>query len=110
VGLYGVLSQVVARRTREVGIRIALGADVAHVRRSVFAAGLRLAVAGIVIGSASTYLAFKAAAAFLPRLDAPSLEMFAVNALVLLTVAMLAAWVPARRAAAVDPVHALRAE
>jgi ABC-type antimicrobial peptide transport system permease subunit len=110
VGLYGVLSQVVASRTREVGIRIALGANVARVRRSVVAAGLRLAVAGVGIGSAGAFLAFKAAVAILPRQEPPSVLMFAVNALVLLTVALAAAWAPARRAAAVDPIHALKAE
>jgi predicted permease len=110
VGLYGILGQVVASRTREVGIRVALGADIVRVRRSVFAAGLRLAVAGIGIGGAGTFLAFKVAAAVLPRQDPPSPATFAVNALVLLTVALVAAWAPARRAAAVDPVNALRAE
>lgn len=110
VGLYGILGQVVASRTREVGIRIALGADVARVRWSVFAAGLRLAAAGVGIGAVGAFFAFKAAAAVLPRQDPPSLTMFGVNAIVLLTVALAAAWVPARRAAAVDPVNALRAE
>jgi predicted permease len=110
VGLYGVLSQSVAQRTREVGIRIALGADLTRVRRSVVATGFRFAVSGGIIGSAGAYLGFKAGAAVLPRLDAPSFAMMACNSLVLLAVAAVAAWVPARRAAAVDPIQALRVE
>jgi predicted lysophospholipase L1 biosynthesis ABC-type transport system permease subunit len=76
----------------------------------VFVAGLRLGIVGIVIGATASHLSFRLATPFVPRLDPPSSAMLAANALVLLVIAALAAWIPARRAAAVDPIHAMRAE
>lgn len=108
VGLYGVLAQLVAQRTRELGIRMALGADPGRLRRGVVWLGLRLAVAGAVIGVFATGIAARLIAAFVPTLDPLTWTMIAMDAGVLLTVALLAAWMPARRAAGVDVVTVLR--
>jgi predicted permease len=108
VGLYGVLAQFVAQRTRELGIRMALGADPGRLRRGVVWLGLRLAVAGAVIGAFATGIAARLIAAFVPSLDPLTWTAIALDAGVLLTVALLAAWMPARRAAGVDVVTVLR--
>jgi predicted permease len=110
IGLYGVLSQLVAQRTREIGIRVALGADRRRLRWSVVAAGLRLTVAGIIVGAIGARLAFHAAASFLPELAPPEPGTIAVNVVILVGVAASAAWLPARRASSVDPVRALRTD
>jgi hypothetical protein len=108
VDLYGVLTQLVAQRTRELGIRMALGADPGRLRRGVVWLGLRLAVAGAVIGVLATGIAARLIAAFVPSLDPLTWTTMALDAGVLLTVAFLAAWMPARRAAGVDVVTVLR--
>jgi putative ABC transport system permease protein len=110
VGLYGVVAYGVAQRTREFGIRLALGADPRRVLRLVLGQGLRLAVIGVTIGVA--------AAAFATRLLVGSLygvapldpATFAAVAFTLLFVAAAASFVPARRATRVDPIRALRAD
>jgi ABC-type antimicrobial peptide transport system permease subunit len=110
VGLYGVIAYSVNQRTREIGVRIALGAQ----RRSVYRLILReagvLAAAGIVIGLACSVVAASLMRKLLfgtPPWDIPTLI---VVALVLSVSALLASYLPARRAASVDPIQALRAE
>lgn len=110
IGLYGVLAQFVAQRTREIGIRMALGADRARLRRGIVFSGLRMAIGGAVVGMAIVGLGWRAAAGLLPGLDAPNVATLTGDALILLAVAGLAAWIPARRASSVDPTVALRAE
>ncbi len=110
IGLYGVLAQFVAQRTREIGIRMALGADRARLRRAVVFAGLRLAAIGTVAGGLAVWFGWRFAASFAPQLDPPGAATVVINAAVLLAVAGVAAWIPARRASAVDPTVALRAE
>jgi putative ABC transport system permease protein len=110
IGLYGVLAQLVTQRTREIGIRMALGADRRQLQWSVVAAGLRLAIIGVIVGAIGAKLTFRAAARFVPQLEMPDSGSLAATAVLLLTVAAVAAWLPARRASAVDPVCALRAE
>jgi putative ABC transport system permease protein len=110
VGVYGVTSFVVGRRTHEIGIRMALGARASDVMRTVLAEGLRMALAGIIAGLA--------AAAGLTRLMANQLFgvepedplTFAVVAVLLACVALAASYLPARRAVRVDPMAALRCE
>ncbi len=110
IGLYGVVSFAVARRAREVGIRLSLGADPRSVIRMLTGGGMRLVLVGSVLG-----LLFAAAAAQLlsrllygvPPLDVPT---FVGVPLVLGLVALLASWIPARRVTRIDPVGALRAE
>jgi predicted permease len=110
IGLYGVISYVTTQRTREIGVRIALGATPTSVRRSVVLRGVGVSVAGLLIGLAIA-LALRSLVAPLLYQVAPTdpLTMVAV-AMVLLFVATLAAWFPARRAAGLDPIRALRAE
>jgi len=110
LGLYGVLAQNVARRSREIGIRLALGAAPGSVMRLVMVQGWRLTAVGLVIGLGVATGAAQLLEAFLPGvspLDAPA---FAGATLVLSAGAALAMWLPVRRALAVDPAEALRSE
>jgi hypothetical protein len=110
VGIYGTLSYMVAARTREIGIRLALGASARGISTSLLARGLVPALAGSVMGTAAAVLLARAFSAILfqtPALDAASVGM---GALLLIVTAMTAAVGPALRAARVDPVVALRTD
>ncbi|HET7697909.1 MAG TPA: ABC transporter permease [Vicinamibacterales bacterium] len=110
VGVFGLISYTVAQRTREIGIRVALGAAPRQVLLPVVREGLVLALAGIAIGLAGAFLAARALSAFLFGVGAADPATFAGVALVMLIVATLASYIPSRRALQVDPVVALRAE
>lgn len=109
-GIYGVLSYAVAQRSREIGVRIALGADRGDVLRLIFGTGGRLLVIGLVIGLAASAALTRVVNSRL--FDGPPLDLvaLAVATLLLSTTAALACWLPARRAAKVDPMVALRAD
>jgi putative ABC transport system permease protein len=110
VGIYGVIAAFVGQRLNEIGIRVALGAQVRDVVGLVLGQGLRLALAGVGIGLVGAYAVARALASIAPSLPAPE----AVTALavtgVLLSFALLACWLPARQAVQVDPNVALRAD
>jgi putative ABC transport system permease protein len=110
VGLYGAVSYAVTSRTQEIGIRLALGAP----RRRVFALVLRQCVQitglGIAIGVVLSLIVLKAMAGFLYGVEPTDFATFAVVSVLLLAVALLACYVPARRATSVDPLLAIRAE
>ncbi len=108
IGIYGVLAQFIEQQTREIGIRVALGADPYRVRRTVTALALRLAGTGVALGAAASGLAATLVASYVPRLDQVSWTTVAVHAGVLFGLAIIAAWIPARRASAIDPIRALR--
>jgi putative ABC transport system permease protein len=110
VGLYGVIAYAVAHRTREIGIRVALGADSASVSRLVLGEGLMLTVLGLGIGLVGAAFSTRALAALLFGLSPLDPVTFAVIAALLVVTTLLAAYVPARRALRIDPVDALRAE
>jgi putative ABC transport system permease protein len=114
VGVYGVLTQAVGERTREIGVRIALGASTERVIAQVVRDGLRPAAAGLGLGLVLAFALTRLLARFLtPMLFAvgPSdVPTYAVGALVMLMLAAAAAFLPARRAARVDPMVALRAD
>jgi putative ABC transport system permease protein len=110
IGLYGVLSQAVSQRTREIGVRMALGADRRAVQGQVVWSGLRLASAGALVGGAVSLAIARTVTPLVPTVDMPGVELIAADAVVLLLVAVLAAWLPSRRASVIDPVRALRAE
>lgn len=109
VGLYGLMAYSVARRTREIGIRMAIGADRGLVVRMVLRQGLRLALAGLAIGLVASLGAEKAVMAIFGSTERDALA-YVLVAPALLAVTMLAAWVPARRASRVDPIRTLRYE
>jgi putative ABC transport system permease protein len=110
LGLYGVMSYSVAQRSHEIGVRMALGAQIANVIRLVVSQGLLLSLAGIVAGLAGSLLfaGFMSSLLFNTRAIDPG--TFAAVALVLLAVALLACFVPAYRASRIDPVNVLRQE
>jgi putative ABC transport system permease protein len=110
VGLYGVLAWTVRQRTRELGIRMALGAEPRRVRRLVLRRGMLLAVAGTVAGVLASLGATRVARALLFEISPTDPLTFAGTAALLLVVALGACLLPARRATRVDPVVALRAE
>ena len=108
--LYGVLSCVVAQRTQEIGIRMALGAQRQHVLRMVVGDGMRLAVIGVVIGLAVSLGLTRLMSSLLFGVSATDPLTFAIVPAVLIIVALAACSVPARRAIKTDPLVALRYE
>ena len=109
VGLFGVLSYSVAQRTREIGVRTALGAQSGDIVRLVFRQGLAIAGAGIVIGLAMSAAAARSLSTFLFGVTAFDAASFVSVPIILTLVTVVACLVPARRAARVDPLQALRA-
>ncbi|MBA3763525.1 MAG: FtsX-like permease family protein, partial [Chthoniobacterales bacterium] len=110
VGLYGVLAFTVAQRTREIGIRIALGARAGHVLRLVLRQGLTLALIGVAAGVCLSLASTRILARFLYGIAPTDTPTFVSLALLLMIVALAACLIPARRALAVDPMVALRHE
>jgi putative ABC transport system permease protein len=110
IGMYGVVAYSVAARTREIGIRLALGANREDVFRLVVGDGLLLCLAGLLIGIPSALAATRVLSSFLYDTKPGDPVAFAVVSLVLIVVALIAAYVPARRAMEVDPMVALRYE
>ncbi len=110
IGLYGVVAYSAARRTREIGIRMALGAQKASVVTLVLREGLRLVGIGLLIGLGAAVVATRFLSTLLYGVSPTDPATFAVVALILGAVALLAGWLPARRAARVDPASCLRYE
>ena len=108
VGIYGVIAYSVAQRTQELGIRIALGASSADIFRLVIGNGLRLAVAGTVIGLVASFALTRLMASLLFQTSATDPITFAGSAIVFAVVAALASYLPARRAMRINPTDALR--
>ena len=110
IGLYAGLAFSVGQRTREIGVRIALGATAGRIRRSVMREALAQTLAGLAAGSAAAVALGRVLRSQLFGLSALDPAVLAGSALVLLSAAALAAWLPARRASSVDPMTALRTE
>ena len=110
IGLYGVISYSVAQRTRELGIRIALGAQKSDVLRLILWQGMTLVAAGIIFGIAASLGLTRLMATLLYGISATDPITFIALSIALLSVAFIACWLPARRASAVDPIVALHAE
>jgi predicted permease len=110
VGLYGAISYVVSLRTREIGVRMALGADPIEVRCMVLRRGLVLALTGVVLGLTGALMAGRIAVAQLYGVSPADPITFGLGSVLIIGVALLASYLPARRAAAMDPLDALRYE
>jgi ABC-type antimicrobial peptide transport system permease subunit len=110
VGLYGVLAYVVAERTREIGVRMALGAQRRDVLKLIVGQGIVLAVIGIVVGLALAFTVTRLLASQLYGLSATDPVTFIGVSIFLLSVSFIACYLPARRATRIDPLAALRHE
>jgi ABC-type antimicrobial peptide transport system permease subunit len=110
VGLFGVMSYSVARRVNEIGVRMALGAQRADVVRMIMRESMLLVVPGVMIGIAAAVTSGRLVAASLFGLQPTDAITISIAVLILLAVSTLAGYLPARRAARVDPMVALRAE
>jgi putative ABC transport system permease protein len=108
IGIYGLMAYSVAQRTQEIGIRMALGAEALQVRRMVVFQGMRLAVIGVVVGLAAAFGLTRLMASFLFGIEARDPAVFVGIPLLLTAVSLVAVWLPARRASAVNPLAALR--
>lgn len=109
VGIYGVMAFSVAQRTQELGVRMALGASSSEILGMVIGNGLRLALAGIVIGLAASFALTRLTASMLFETSATDPVTFVGSALLFAAVATLASYIPARRATRINPIEALRA-
>jgi putative ABC transport system permease protein len=110
IGIYGLMSYAVQQRTQELGIRMALGANRSNVLRLVMAQGMKLAVSGVVLGLALAWGLTRLIASLLFGVKAADPSTFGLVAAILAAVALIAAYVPARRATTIDPLIALRYE
>jgi putative ABC transport system permease protein len=110
IGIYGLMAYTVEQRTQEIGIRLALGAQAAQVKNMVVFQGMRLAIVGVVLGVAGSMWLAKMIESFLFGVRPRDPMVFVVVPAVLALVALVAVWMPARRASRVDPIIALRYE
>jgi putative ABC transport system permease protein len=109
-GLYAVIAYLVSQRTREIGIRLALGATPRHILRLMMTQGLRLTLIGVAIGFIGAIAVTRLMRSLLFSVAPTDLMTFAISCVVLIVVALLACFIPARRATKVDPLVALRYE
>jgi putative ABC transport system permease protein len=110
VGIYGVMSYSITQRTREFGIRMALGARGSDVLKLAVGHALKLVLIGVVIGLGAAFILTRVMSSLLFRVSATDPTTFAIISLVLISVAVLASYIPARRATKIDPMVALRYE
>jgi predicted permease len=110
IGLYGVLSYVVAERTREIGVRMALGATASAVRRMVVSQGTRVVLIGVVIGVAVAFASTRLLGTLLYGVKPVDPIVFAAMSAMMIAIGMLASYVPARRASSVNPIESLRSD
>jgi predicted permease len=110
VGLYGVMSFAVARRTREIGIRMAMGARRAAILRLVLGRGMALTFTALALGWPAAWMLARLSSGFLYGIRPHDAVTFTLVPAVLILVALIAAWIPARRAASIEPTQALRME
>jgi predicted permease len=110
IGIYGLMAYSVEQRTQEIGIRLALGAQASQVRQMVVVQGMALALIGVAIGVAAAFGLARLITAFLFGVTPKDPVVFAIVPALLALVALVAVWLPARRASKVDPIIALRYE
>jgi putative ABC transport system permease protein len=110
VGIYSVIAYSVAQRTQEIGVRMALGAQTGAILKLVVGQGMKLVASGVALGLATSYALTRLMSNMLFGVSAVDQPTFIVITLLLTLVALLACWIPARRAAKVDPMIALRCE
>jgi putative ABC transport system permease protein len=110
IGIYGLMAYSVEQRTQEIGIRIALGAPAGRVKNMVVRQGMTLAIVGVIVGVASAYFLARFVESFLFGVQPRDLLVFVGVPIVLSLVALVAVWLPARRASRIDPIIALRYE
>jgi ABC-type antimicrobial peptide transport system permease subunit len=110
LGIYGLLAYVVAQRTRELGIRLALGAQRSNLLKLVISNGLKLALIGVAVGAACSLAAGRMLSTLLFGVTPTDIGVLLSVAVLLVLVSLLASYVPARRAASIEPMEALRTE
>jgi ABC-type antimicrobial peptide transport system permease subunit len=110
LGIYGVIARIVAQRTNEIGIRMALGAQVGQIARLILGAGMRMVLIGTALGLLGAVGLARFLASAMPGLSGNSIVGIASATLVLIAVALLACWLPARHATRINPLDALRTE
>ncbi len=110
IGLYGVVAFAVSQRTREIGVRMALGAERGTILRQVLGEAARTSAIGLAVGLALAFAAAPALSSLMVNVSATDALTYATTAALLFSVSLIAAWLPARRAAGVDPVEALRVD
>jgi ABC-type antimicrobial peptide transport system permease subunit len=110
VGIYGVTSYIVSQRTGEIGVRLALGADPRAVSAMILAQGARVVIAGATVGLSIAAMGSRIIESVLYGVRPRDPSVFATTTILLLGVALLACWIPARRASRLSPVDALRQE
>ena len=110
IGVYGLMAYSVQQRTQEIGIRMALGAEKADIRKMVVFQGMRFAFIGVLVGEAAALGLSKLIATMLYGVEARDPFVFLLVPLLLFVTAVIAVWFPARKATQVDPINALRLE
>jgi len=110
IGIYGLMAYSVKQRTREIGIRMAVGAEPSQIRSMVIFEGMRVALVGVILGIVASFGLTHLIAAFLFGVKASDAPVFTAVPILLSAVALFAVWLPARRASEIDPIEALRHE